>query len=155
MPPPSGERIKTLPDVSAETITGDSVDRARFMVAARQWTLARMAPKRYGNRIAQEIMGADCGPLDLAGPPRRTVEAMKEFARELWSGFQEHVHEASGDHARLDAKAIDMLSGIVVDYAATGRSDGLPPREMAGALAGIEFIRRKIVIPEGMKLLGR
>lgn len=43
---------------------GDAIrDRLRF--DARRWYLSKLAPKRYGDRIAQEISGPDGGPVEI------------------------------------------------------------------------------------------
>jgi hypothetical protein len=39
--------------------------RAKVMIDAREWKLARMNGKKYGNRIQQELTGADGGPVAL------------------------------------------------------------------------------------------
>lgn len=39
--------------------------RAKVRMEAREWTLARMNPKKYGQRIQQEVTGADGGPLQF------------------------------------------------------------------------------------------
>lgn len=44
----------------------DSTDdpaKARLQIDARKWKASRMAPKKYGDRIAQEISGKDGAPL--------------------------------------------------------------------------------------------
>lgn len=39
--------------------------RAKVMIEAREWKLARMNGKKYGNRIQQEHTGEGGGPLQL------------------------------------------------------------------------------------------
>lgn len=41
-----------------------AVARNRLRVDARKWALARMSPKRYGEKITQEQVGADGGPIN-------------------------------------------------------------------------------------------
>lgn len=47
--------------------------RSRLRVDTRKWLMARMAPKKYGDRIVQEVTGADGAPLvpiiNLSGRP--------------------------------------------------------------------------------------
>lgn len=38
---------------------------AKVMIDAREWTLARMNGKKYGNRVMQELSGEGGGPLQL------------------------------------------------------------------------------------------
>lgn len=39
------------------------IARSRLRVDTRKWLMARMAPKRYGDKITQEHTGADGGPV--------------------------------------------------------------------------------------------
>lgn len=45
-----------VPDAAA-------VAKARLRVDTRKWALARMNPKKYGDKITQEHTGADGGPI--------------------------------------------------------------------------------------------
>jgi hypothetical protein len=49
------------------------LNRSRLRVDTRKWLMARMAPKKYGDRITQEVTGADGSPLvpiiNLTGRP--------------------------------------------------------------------------------------
>lgn len=44
-----------------------AVAKARLRVDTRKWALARMNPKRYGDKITQEHTGADGGPIRTQG----------------------------------------------------------------------------------------
>lgn len=44
----------------------EHVLRSRLRVEARKWYLAKLAPKRYGDRIAHEHSGPDGDPIQLA-----------------------------------------------------------------------------------------
>lgn len=46
----------------ADDTNGD-VQRDRLRWDARRWYLSKMAPKRYGEKITQEVTGADGAPL--------------------------------------------------------------------------------------------
>jgi len=43
---------------------GVSVNRSRLRVDARKWTAARLLPKKYGDKITNEITGKDGGPIE-------------------------------------------------------------------------------------------
>ena len=43
----------------------DVVARSRLRIDARKWLASKMAPKKYGDKIAQEISGADGNPLTV------------------------------------------------------------------------------------------
>ncbi len=51
----------------------DVIGRSRLRVDTRKWLMARMAPKKYGDKILQEVTGADGAPLvpiiNLSGRP--------------------------------------------------------------------------------------
>ena len=52
-----GAKTTTKADGTTEVVTSDMVDRARLQIDARKWILAKMLPKKYGDKIA--IGGAD------------------------------------------------------------------------------------------------
>lgn len=41
------------------------VQRSKLRVDARKWAAARLAPKKYGDRVMNEITGADGGPVEI------------------------------------------------------------------------------------------
>lgn len=55
----------TTPERDPETGRLDpaSVQHLRLRIDTRKWTLARMAPKKYGDKVTQEHTGADGEPL--------------------------------------------------------------------------------------------
>lgn len=52
-----GEKRKVT-DKGEEVSIGDNVERARLMLDARKWVLSRMSPKKYGDRVQQEVSGS-------------------------------------------------------------------------------------------------
>ena len=63
-----------LTDEDGKTrINSEFVNRSRLRVDTRKWLMARMAPKKYGDKITQEVTGADGTPLvpiiNLTGRP--------------------------------------------------------------------------------------
>lgn len=56
-----------------EVIDSEHINRSRLRVDTRKWLMARMAPKKYGDKITQEVTGADGAPLvpviNLTGRP--------------------------------------------------------------------------------------
>jgi hypothetical protein len=71
--PVIGEKRKTHPDGSVEVMTGDMIDHRRLQVDARKWMAGKLAPKKYGEKITQEVTGANGAPLvpiiNLTGRP--------------------------------------------------------------------------------------
>ena len=45
--------------------SGEDVNRDRLRIDTRKWVLARMAPKKYGDKAAVELTGKDEGPLEF------------------------------------------------------------------------------------------
>ena len=44
----------------------DDPQRARNRIDARKWHAAKTAPRKYGDRVVQELTGADGGPIAIA-----------------------------------------------------------------------------------------
>lgn len=61
--PNVGEKIKTMPDGSEEVTTGDNVERSRLEVDAIKWLIGKNHVRRFGDKIQQEVTGANGGPL--------------------------------------------------------------------------------------------
>jgi hypothetical protein len=69
--PRMGSVVKVDPKGKKSTRTGDMVDRARLQIDARKWTLSKLLPARYGDR------------LDLGtGSPDPLDELIKEMQKE-------------------------------------------------------------------------
>lgn len=49
----------------SKTIRGDMIEHRRLQVDTRKWALARMFPKKYGDRINQQLTGADGETLKI------------------------------------------------------------------------------------------
>jgi len=51
----------------ADSVDQDSacVAKARLQVDTRKWALSRMNPKKYGDKLTQELTGADGGPIEV------------------------------------------------------------------------------------------
>lgn len=50
-----GEKRTIKADGSIEIVTGDMVDRTRLQIDARKWFLGKLAPKKYGDRVAHDV----------------------------------------------------------------------------------------------------
>lgn len=49
----------------AETASPEDTARARLMVDTRKWLLAKMAPRKYGDKITNEHSGPDGGAIPI------------------------------------------------------------------------------------------
>ena len=52
----------------ADAATPETVNVAKLRIWARQWRAAKLAPKKYGEKVTQEHTGADGGPIEVAPP---------------------------------------------------------------------------------------
>jgi hypothetical protein len=66
--PIEGEKTKTTAD-GVEITRGDMIEHRRLQVDTRKWALARMSPKKYGDRVA----------LDHAGNVRLDLDSVRAF----------------------------------------------------------------------------
>lgn len=59
-----------------------AVSKAKLQVDVRKWALARMNPKKYGDKLTTELTGADGGPVkteavvDWSGVPSDAIQAV-------------------------------------------------------------------------------
>ena len=50
----------------ADKATTEGVQVARLRVDARKWIAAKLKPRKYGDKVTNEVVGADGGPVGLA-----------------------------------------------------------------------------------------
>jgi hypothetical protein len=43
---------------------GEALRRSQLRIDARKWLMSKMAPKKYGEKVSQEISGKDGGPIE-------------------------------------------------------------------------------------------
>jgi hypothetical protein len=55
--PMEGQRVEEGPD-GKKVVREDMLGHRRLQVDARKWLLCKLAPKRYGDRVQQEISGS-------------------------------------------------------------------------------------------------
>lgn len=58
----SGDTIVD-PESGNERFNGEFAARSRLKVDTRKWLMARMAPKKYGDKVTQEHVGEGGGPV--------------------------------------------------------------------------------------------
>lgn len=65
-----------VPDADGrQVVDHDHIARSRLRVDARKWAAARLNPKKYGERIHQELTGKDGGPITTDTPGLDGVKA--------------------------------------------------------------------------------
>ena len=57
------EKVTIKADGSRETVTLDQVDRTKLQIDSRKWLLSKLAPRKYGDKVQQEVSGPDGAPL--------------------------------------------------------------------------------------------
>jgi hypothetical protein len=73
--------VKHGDDDAGWIANGDNVQRARLRIDTRKWALARMNSKKFGDKVTQEVVGKDGGPIattsiDAKKLSRAQVEAL-------------------------------------------------------------------------------
>lgn len=58
-----GKRDTYIDENGNERTDQDVIARSRLRVDARKWLASKMAPKKYGDKVQQEITGKDGAPL--------------------------------------------------------------------------------------------
>lgn len=61
-------------EVGHERVNQDVIARSRLRVDTRKWLMARMAPKKYGDKVVQEHTGPDGGPVQVQRIERVIVD---------------------------------------------------------------------------------
>ncbi len=57
------EKLDEEGQVAGFSLNGEFVQRSRLRIDTRKWIMARMAPRRYSERVVQELVGKDDGPI--------------------------------------------------------------------------------------------
>ncbi len=55
--PVEARKVVIKPDGSEEITIGDAVERTRLQIDARKWYASKVAPKKYGDKVQQEVSG--------------------------------------------------------------------------------------------------
>ena len=51
------DEIVSIADDEAKDVPGDAVRRSHLRVESRKWVAAKLLPKKYGDKIQQEVTG--------------------------------------------------------------------------------------------------
>lgn len=60
------ERLGKDGEPAGYQINGEAIQRSRLRVDTRKWLMAKFKPKKYGEKIVQENVGANGGPIQTA-----------------------------------------------------------------------------------------
>ncbi len=64
----------------ADEATPENVHVAKLRIWTRQWTMARLAPKKYGDKITNEHTGPEGGPIQTIDVTKLSTAALRELA---------------------------------------------------------------------------
>lgn len=70
--PQDGERREQTED-GFKIVHEDMLGHRRLQVDARKWLMARMAPRKYGDKVVSEITGPDGGPVAVVSRIERVI----------------------------------------------------------------------------------
>lgn len=79
---------------SALVVDHEHIQRSRLRVDTRKWLMARMAPKKYGDRVTNEHVGADGGPIQTES--RSSRDLAKAVAAMLAKGMGDGEVDGEG-----------------------------------------------------------
>ncbi|MDE2585541.1 MAG: terminase small subunit protein [Betaproteobacteria bacterium] len=66
------------PDAPGYALNGEHVQRSRLRIDARKWLAAKMAPKKYGDKIETTLQGPNGGPVQVEEIRRTIVDPTKK-----------------------------------------------------------------------------
>lgn len=79
-----GKRKKTTKD-GVEISEEDMLGHRRLQIETRQWMLARMMPKKYGNKLETTLQGGD-KPIEVVDHSKFSDEFLEELAKQADAG---------------------------------------------------------------------
>lgn len=75
------------PENPGYKVNGESIQRSRLRVDTRKWLVSKLIPKKYGDRVINELTGADGGPIEYSDVERaKRVDAILDAARTRRAG---------------------------------------------------------------------
>lgn len=79
--PVEGVRTEDGKD-GTKTVREDMLGHRRLQVDTRKWLMARMAPKKYGDRLTQEVSGPAGGPIQTqeVSPRDKLADVLNSLA---------------------------------------------------------------------------
>ena len=62
-------------------VDSGAIQKQRLRVDTRKWLLSKLAPKKYGEKVQQEITGADGGPIKVSDATSMTDDQLAAIAK--------------------------------------------------------------------------
>lgn len=127
--------------------------RSKLRVDARFKLLAKWDPKRYGDRIAQEISGPDGKPIEVSHSISSDV--VTAFSVKLYAAFTSY-QEDNGETATLTEQSMASLSEVVARFASGEEiAHGRSPDEIGSKFAKFAIMTAKIKAPASFQGIER
>ena len=83
-------------------LSADVIARNRLRIDTRKWILSKMLPKVYGDKLIQEVTGANGGPIALANVNFKTLSDNELEA------MQKMLAKAAGAQDVLDVETKEL-----------------------------------------------
>ncbi len=61
-------------------LNGDHIQRDRLRVDSRKWFAGKISPKKYGEKVTQELTGPNGGPVQITGIEISIVDPKKDVS---------------------------------------------------------------------------
>jgi hypothetical protein len=72
------DQVTDIADAAEHAETHEEISAAKLRIDSRKWVLARMAPTKYGDRMAVDVGGGDKPVTIVAAPtPEEAIEVFK------------------------------------------------------------------------------
>jgi hypothetical protein len=95
-----------------DQVNWEAVQRARLRVDTRKWMAAKLFPKRYNDRITQELVGNPEAPLEIAPSKLTQREIIAEVAR-LFGEAEKEAGLPSG-HGKSNEERLEAIRAAQV-----------------------------------------
>lgn len=69
-----------LPGPNGPVVNYEHIARSKLRVDSRKWLMSKLAPKRYGDKLVQEITGKDGGAVEIAASSVSNLDRAKALA---------------------------------------------------------------------------
>ncbi len=82
---------------SIRVVDREHVSRSKLRVDTRKWLLSKLAPKKYGERVTQEVSGPGSGPIQTEAinfdeiPVDKLVE-LRQLVATIRAGTNGHIN---------------------------------------------------------------
>lgn len=80
-----GKRDYTVDEDGHAVVDHDHIARSRLRVDARKWIAAKLKPKKYGDRIHQEVTGKDGAPIQYEDARDRNLQLIDQLSSRIAS----------------------------------------------------------------------